>query len=486
MSSQRRTRTTSRKSRERLRAAFLEQLDDQLAEVGLLLEGARVDAAMREAAADMLERLAETADSIGLPTIAAAARGAERGEPLHQVVQAVSRAARKDEHHGPAFAPIHLLVGNGAAAWQRHCDILPVPVLVFDDITALIDAARRQPPHAVVAPLDALRKLQAVLAPRFALGPGDLDSRRQAVRLGAWAYLEEPLELEQMVHRVLSAVPQQRQSRVLMVGGVGKRVAEIEAALEEQRMVCRRSAVPQDLLADLDALQPQAVLIVSPLGDADASELALVLRSHHRWGDLPLVGVGLRRRQAVLDAVLDEQLPADAPAATLALRLRGRIARFQQSRARSLWDGGFGAATRLATLDVLDRAVAQARRDGPGVAVAVVGLESDRELAPRGRERLMDVVTQVLRRGVRRSDCVGRLDEERLLLVLPGCTASQAAARLEEVQALVPAALGTRQTGFGFSAGVVDTGDGTHALIRRADGALGAARTAGGARVVVR
>jgi diguanylate cyclase (GGDEF)-like protein len=136
-----------------------------------------------------------------------------------------------------------------------------------------------------------------------------------------------------------------------------------------------------------------------------------------------------------------------AMAATLALvhANRRRMALHQERAALLLGathDPDTGIYNRSAILDALCREAARSRRSEAPVGVAIVELAPANPVADGAAcDAVIAESARRLRAGVRVYDAVGRFDEQRFLLVLPGCGAEGARALADRLARDVQAAV---------------------------------------------
>jgi diguanylate cyclase (GGDEF)-like protein len=147
-------------------------------------------------------------------------------------------------------------------------------------------------------------------------------------------------------------------------------------------------------------------------------------------------------------------------------------------------DGLTGIANRRTLDEAVPVEFARARRAGQSLTVVMIDLDhfkryNDRRGHAAG-DALLRAAAQAWARQLRPTDLLARYGGEEFTLVLPACSADQAAQLVDRLRPLLP----DRQT---FSAGIAtwDGDETTNELVQRADRALLQAKKAGRNRSVI-
>jgi diguanylate cyclase (GGDEF)-like protein len=147
-------------------------------------------------------------------------------------------------------------------------------------------------------------------------------------------------------------------------------------------------------------------------------------------------------------------------------------------------DGLTGIANRRTLDEAVPVEFARARRSGQPLTVVMIDLDhfkryNDRRGHAAG-DALLRAAAQAWTKQLRPTDLLARYGGEEFTLVLPGCSADQAAQLIDRLRPLLP----DRQT---FSAGIAtwDGDETTNELVQRADRALLQAKKAGRNRTMI-
>lgn len=161
---------------------------------------------------------------------------------------------------------------------------------------------------------------------------------------------------------------------------------------------------------------------------------------------------------------------------------------YEEKRQASLHDALTGLDNRRSMGLALDRLLAEARRYGTPLAVAMVDIDffkqfNDNHGHPAG-DALLVQVAQIVRSGLRETDLAVRYGGEEFLLIFPHTTAQQATVLAERMREMVAA-----DTSVTISVGVAGLGpqcDSPASLVAAADAAMYQAKQAGRNRIVTR
>jgi len=200
--------------------------------------------------------------------------------------------------------------------------------------------------------------------------------------------------------------------------------------------------------------------------------------------------VGVIHATGPADAVLDDTTVQDlSTLANLAGARIGLLRMMAETQLQAATDSLTGLLNRRS----LENKVRAVRKPGVGLSVAMADLDHFKELNDTyGHEtgdRSLRLFAQTLRSLVRHDDLVGRQGGEEFAIVLPGSTAEQARAVLEQVRrGLVDAVRAAGLPPFTASFGIVestDADDDLASVLSRADAALFDAKHQGRDRIVV-
>lgn len=378
-----------------------------------------------------------------------------------------------------------------------------------DDVAALLAAAGKEPPAAVVCDLESARELARRLSepeapelPSLRLvlcEEGSFEARLAAVRAGADAVLVRPLVMEALLEPLDALTEKGRMdpSRVLIVAE--DYAAGLHHALTLQ-LAGLSTEVVTEPLAVVDAIQafePDLLLLEIALAGCSGPELAAVVRQGEDRDHLPVVFLSgesdLEIQLAALrlggDALLP--LPTDAENLISAVTSRARASRaFRRLRHT---DPLTGADNHSRIHRELAAAV-DARKPGFPLAFALLSVDQFRRFNDeQGHERgdtVLRGLARLLRHHLGSEELrLGRWEGDTLSALLSGSAAERAWERLDALRrdfARLPQGIGAAPRPLTLSVGLGVAEDGVTApwLVATAERALLKARKEGRNRVV--
>jgi two-component system, cell cycle response regulator len=182
-------------------------------------------------------------------------------------------------------------------------------------------------------------------------------------------------------------------------------------------------------------------------------------------------------------------------AGTRILRLQGELVEAREAlREQATRDALTGLWNRRSILEILDRELARARREGRPLSLAVSDIDHFKRVNDTyghltGDDVLLEVGCRMVA-STRRYDSVGRYGGEEFLMVLPGCPLENAVAQAERTRTEIGGLpICTPETeilvtiSVGLTGATLRPGETSQSLIRRADEALYQAKRNGRDRV---
>ena len=416
--------------------ALTEQLLPDLVE---LIDG---DAEARETADGELQRLARSAEAVGLSRLSEAVTGLVGWSGTGREAAAQIGVALRGQRPRVRFAPIHVVASGRMATLLRRQGTWTAEPLVFSpDLETLQGAASASTPAAVVVPhamLEQLSELASLGAPIFVYGPqSDWKLQGRAVQAGAAGFLGANFELSDLLqrtrahHDASSVSPRQ----VFLLGDEGPVRAALAQGLESRGASVVSSNVPTAVVPALDQVVPHAIVLTTPVGGRCMRAVLSLARAHAR-GTLPIVVIGDEDPEGWIEAGADEILPAATSASVVARRVAARC--ILHARRSIAVDPVTRQAGRMVTLARLDELVAHAHRRLEPLSVAIVEIQDLADIERRwqrsGVVQVRAAVSQTLTRTVRCTDLVGCIDQEAFLVAMRGVNADEMHRRINDIQ----------------------------------------------------
>ncbi len=256
----------------------------------------------------------------------------------------------------------------------------------------------------------------------------DIRPRLAAMRAGAKAYLQTPMEIEELAERLLdlveahspfqSATHGEVQNRVLVVDD--QPVAALFAArvLEAAGMLTERVGDPLAVLDALESFVPDLVLMDLHMPGATGIELTRIIRAQDRFADLPIVFLSAeldtQQQMAALrvggDDFLAKPVAPDQLVAAVAQRLRRVRERARREGARDAIDPMTGLASLGRLLGRLGQLIGRGGADMDRRALVSLELAGDEETLTR--------LAVMLAEQAGASDLAARVGERALAMLM--------------------------------------------------------------------
>lgn len=328
---------------------------------------------------------------------------------------------------------------------------------------------------------------------------GDLESRVEATRAGAAAYLEKPFDVQELADLLdrLTRTEAPDPFRVLMVEDDEEAAAVYSAALDRAGMVTRVVGHAHEAMDALLDFGPEILLLDLYLPDIRGDELAQVIRQQGALQSIPIVFVSSEQREERQVRALgrggDDFLAKPVDLGTLISSVQIRAERYRLLRASMQRDGLTGLLNHRHAKEALETELIRAERADAPLSVAMVDIDhfkavNDTWGHPVG-DRVIRSVSRILTQRLRRSDVIGRYGGEEFLVAMPDTPLDQAANVLDELRTSFGGIVhlaGDETFSRTMSCGVVEARPGERAsdVLARADAVLYEAKEGGRDRVV--
>ncbi|RKT45754.1 response regulator [Thiocapsa rosea] len=298
---------------------------------------------------------------------------------------------------------------------ERLIGAHPSPrVLLLVDVDALPDA------DTLGALVAQAQQRDGQPIPLVCLASGnDIRPRLAAMRAGARAYLQMPMEIEELTDRLLGLAGTQSVSpeRVLVVDD--QPVAALFAArvLESAGMLTERVGDALAVLDALDAFVPDLVLMDLHMPGASGIELTRIIREQDRFADLPIVFLSAEldaeQQMAALRVGGDDFLAKPVAPDQLLACVRQRLGRSRERARRQSGPDAIDALTGLASLGRLLARLGQLiGRGGTAGRRALVVLDLD------GDEGALMRLAVAVAESCGASDLAARVGERSLAVLM--------------------------------------------------------------------
>lgn len=420
-----------------------------------------------EGAQNLLERFHHLPDGVLFPF-------AQRNE-IRDVIRKMGKAASLGPS-GPIFFPqirkssvpvsvgrenpsrkIDLVISDvrlGQDIWG-WLDCFGFSVRVFPDLNALCKAMS-DPPDAIILdlrmeegdspyPVSALLKSIPEIPPVIAISDkGDLRSRLFAVRAGAKAYFQKPLDVGSVVLTLDRLLPEWTEDtiRVLIVDDTSPLLVYHRTILVEAGMIVETLKEPFRVLETMDAFRPDIVLMDLYMPECTGQELTSLIRQTEKYHGVPIVFLST---ETDLSLQLEAMNPGGdgflvkpiLPGHLIeSIRFRVKKSRFLESMRNR--DSLTGLLTHSSILAAAHEAVEAAKRTGEPLSFALIDIDRFRELNGRFGHLVGDLVLRNLSRFLMSrlgpGESIGRYGGETFLVLFPRSKEDDCLFRLDGIR----------------------------------------------------
>ncbi len=479
----------------RVRENFADLLRRQASEALTLANDARQDPDLLEAVRQMVLAIRETARTLRLDHVERAASRVIRelsGSGANAALEQLLDLCRGLEGVIPVLRPIVVVsTRDNEADLKAQIEWMASAIRIVPDLAGARTLAREEGLGALVLPAQVLHQMlgeeyRFADTPVVAYGEDDdIPNRLMAVQVGAAGYLPNPLRLHDAVRRVRARTGPENSLpwRVLVVDRTEPAAQALAAifASDEIHVIPVRGGFR--LLPSMDEHLPDLVVMALKLDGVRATELAAVLRMHHRHADVPRIFIAEDGDD--LPRIADAQGVYHRGGGTLAARVINLLDRSRRERGLREYDDVTGAMSRGAILRLADREIDRAKRTN--TPLACIRAEVDniddvrRARGPVVAEEATRTLARMLREELREFDGIGQLGPAGFVALLPNCTRVDAQVRVDGArqrwESIAGADMRLNRVTCSFS--LADSRDGLGDLLLRADRLLVRAKTTG-------
>jgi EAL domain-containing protein (putative c-di-GMP-specific phosphodiesterase class I)/DNA-binding response OmpR family regulator len=348
--------------------------------------------------------------------------------------------------------PIYLLFRESSAAEEVALDLRQhgFRARTFVNLDVFKNAARSQPPAAVILQLDLITDAKAGLdlavvleeasgrpVPIIYVDEGaDFASRLRAVQAGGTAFFPLPINRAALLHHLhqLAAPKAELAPRVVVAADAGGSLAAAAAALAEAGLAVNTVENPAALLETLAASPCDLLILGDELLGVEAAELAQVVRQTGTYSDLPILVLTQadKRRldEAATGAGVDALIGLPIEAKDLLAIVHARARRARSLRSAYQYLARREAATGLFNVGYFSESLRHAVLEAAaGAGGALLYLELQIQPAPPGKEtqqRLLAHLAEFLRTHLPAFAIPCRISADGIAVLLPAADAAAA------------------------------------------------------------
>lgn len=257
----------------------------------------------------------------------------------------------------------------------------------------------------------------------------DIQSRLNAARLGARAYLVKPVDMADLVNE-LDAVTRRGECepfRVLIIDDDDSLARHTELVLQGAGMQTFVLTDPMKVLDALDDFSPELILLDLYMPECTGSEVASVVRQRAEYAGIPIVflsGEADKSKQlSAMELGGDDFLTKPIRPSHLISAVRIRSHRFRELRSFMVRDSMTGLFNHTTTKQLMDSEVARAHRAGTKISLAALDIDHFKNVndtyGHAVGDRVIKALARLLRQRLRGADIIGRMGGEEFAAILP-------------------------------------------------------------------
>ena len=297
----------------------------------------------------------------------------------------------------------------------------------------------------------------------------DFELRLEAVRAGAGAYLNKPLNMGNLIDKLdaLTSPQAPAEYRVLIVDDTATMTAFIATVLENAGMSVKAINNPLHAMEALLDFHPDLILLDMYMPECNGMELAKLIRQLDAFVSIPIVFLSaeanLEKQLYAMGLGGDDFLTKPIQAEHLVASVTNRIRRSLTLRSFIVRDSLTGLLNHTAIKDQLSHQFAQAKRRMTHLSFAMLDIDHFKQVNdtyghPIG-DRVIKSLARLLKQRLRKTDIIGRYGGEEFAVVLSdadGATALKVMDAIRDDFSQLAHLAGEREFSARFSCGIAD------------------------------
>jgi diguanylate cyclase (GGDEF)-like protein len=264
----------------------------------------------------------------------------------------------------------------------------------------------------------------------FISGNTSLPLRIAVAHAGGSQFLQKPISGTELATAVrhLIARNEQLKPRVLVVDDDEAFLANMRRLLESESLSLRTLSDPRAALEEIERFRPDIVLLDVVMPEVNGFDVCRVLRASERWKDLPVLFLTVHSNDSVrlkcFEAGGDDYIIKPVLREELLARIDVRLERMRLHRERADRDSVTGLLNRRAFLELLQMRVAESRRSGKPLSLALLDIDHFKEINDQhghlAGDRVLSRFGKLLASRFRTSDVRGRWGGEEFVIAFYG------------------------------------------------------------------
>ncbi len=258
----------------------------------------------------------------------------------------------------------------------------------------------------------------------------------KAMHCGADSYYEKPLDHKSVTRRIKYLLDRKKMSpaKILSVEDDPDQAAFIRAFLESAGYQVKTCTDPRQFESAMSQFQPDLVLLDVMLSGMTGFELARYIRQDERYATLPIVFLTTQNQ---LDARIesaraggDDHLIKPVAPALLLNCVASRLERSRYLRSLLYRDGLTALLNHTAFMEQMAQVFSNQKRKNGQAVIIVLDLDNLKAINERhgfpGGDKVIQAMSLMLRKRLRQSDIIGRIQSDEFGIVAEGIDEKEA------------------------------------------------------------
>ena len=257
----------------------------------------------------------------------------------------------------------------------------------------------------------------------------DTRARLRAVRAGAVAFFEKPLNISKLIDKIDSiANPFTEEAfRVLIVDDDKATGDFTVATLENSGFVAKAETNPMKVMDVIIEFSPELILLDLYMPNCDGYELAELIRQQENYHGMPIVYLSsetnMDKQLSAMQKGGDDFLTKPIRQSHLVSAVTSRIRRYRQLSCLMVRDSLTGLYNHTSIIEIMEKEVSRSLRHNTAVSYAMVDIDYFKKVndtyGHSTGDRVIKLLSRLLTQRLRKSDYIGRYGGEEFAVIMP-------------------------------------------------------------------
>lgn len=328
----------------------------------------------------------------------------------------------------------------------------------------------------------------------------DTRERLQAIRAGASAFFDKPLDFAPLIDKLDHLTHQKAEDpyRILIMDDSINSAEFYAFCLQQAGMQTRVVTRPFEIMTHIHDFNPELILMDVYMPDCKGTELATMIRQQENYVSTPIVFLSsetdLEEQLLAMQQGGDDYLTKPIKPAHLVMSVKTRADRYRKLRTFMVRDSLTGLYNHTNIKEMLQREFSRSKRSQASLCYAMIDIDHFKAVNDNyghaTGDKVIKILARLLKQRLRKSDIIGRYGGEEFAVIFPDKDCREVEHVINEIRQSFEAVQirhGDQEVNVTFSAGLAcfPAFTSAEALHEQADQALYRAKQAGRNRVVV-